>query len=142
MNSIKLPVEGTFKERWTTSRWGIWLPLAALILATLACSRADVPASGEIGSGGLLSPTSQVSPSAVPSEIILPPIPSATDTPARPEPIASPTFPATPTTISMEEPELLLYEAQSGDSIYSVAVRFGVLPEEVESPDPLPLTRA
>ena len=41
--------------------------------------------------------------------------------------------------MSMEEPELLLYEAQPGDSIHSVAVRFGVIPAEVESPDPLPV---
>lgn len=139
MNSIKFRVEGNFKTRWAASRSGIWLPLAALILATLACSRADVPPPGGIGSGGLPSPVSQASPSTEPTEIILPLIPSATDTPARPEPIASPTFPATPTTISLDEPELLLYEAQPGDSIYSVAVRFGVLPEEVESPDPLPV---
>ncbi|MCK4741263.1 MAG: hypothetical protein KAS80_03170 [Anaerolineales bacterium] len=139
MNSIKFQDKGNFKARWTANRRGIWLPLAGLILATLACSRADVPPPGGIGSGGLPSPTSQISPSAVPTEIILPLIPSATDTPDRPEPLASPTFPATPTTMSMDEPELLLYEAQPGDSVHSVAVRFGILPEEVESPDPLPV---
>ena len=139
MNSIKFRVEGNFEASRTARRWSLWLPLAALILATLACSRADVPPPGGIGSGGLPSPTSPAPPSAEPSEIIFTPIPLATDTPARPEPLASPTFPATPTTMSLEEPELVLYEAQPGDSIHSVAVRFGVLPVEVESPDPLPV---
>ena len=139
MNSIKFRVDGNFEASQSARRWSLWLPLAALILATLACSRADVPPPGGVGSGGLPSPTSHAPPSAEPSEIILTPIPLATDTPARPEPLASPTFPATPTTVSLGEPELLLYEAQPGDSIHSVAVRFGVLPVEVESPDPLPV---
>jgi len=139
MKSIKSRVDGVFQTNNKGSRWRFWLPIAALILASLACSRADVPPPVVIGSGDVPSPTSKVLPSAEPTEIILPTAPVATDTPARPEPLVSPTFPATPTTVSLDEPELLLYEAQPGDSIHSVAVRFGVLPEEVGSPDPLPL---
>jgi hypothetical protein len=128
-----------FKPLKAGSRWYFGLPIAALILATLACSRADVPAAEVIPSQDPPSPTTEILPSPEPTVGILPTAPAATDTPAKPAPLVSPTFPATPTTVNLDEPELLLYEAQPGDSIHSVAVRFGVLPEEVGSPDPLPL---
>jgi murein DD-endopeptidase MepM/ murein hydrolase activator NlpD len=52
--------------------------------------------------------------------------------------VVSPTFPPTPTVIATESVETILYEAQPGDTLWTVAVRFGVLPEDIESPEPLP----
>ena len=116
----------------------------ALILGTLACTRADVPPPGAIGSGGLPSPT--LEPTSLTSEptikaTIAVALPLSTATPAadRPEPVVSPTFPATPTSEISVESEVLLYEAQPGDTIRALAIRFGVVPEDIESPEPLPL---
>lgn len=113
------------------------VPLIAMGFAMLACARANVAPSAAIGSGGLPSPT------LIPTEIEDPPVPTlpiatslpATQTPAQPEPVVSPTFPATPTSdaVETEEPQTLVYEAQPGDSLKSVAIRFGVLPEEISS---------
>ena len=119
-----------------------WIAFAAAGFALLACARANVAPSAAIGSGELPSPT------AVPSEVgdtpaATFPVPTAlpaTKTPAQPEPVVSPTFPATPTSaaVETEEPQTLVYEAQPGDSLISVAIRFGVLPEEVASTGVLP----
>lgn len=135
MSSIKL--------RGNIPPLAIVLALMALILSALACTRADVPPPGAIGSGGMPSPTSgtvteNIEPTGVASATNMPPLPTPTPTPDRPEPVVSPTFPATPTSEINEEPEITLYEAQSGDSIRSVAIRFGVVQEQVTSPDPLP----
>lgn len=120
----------------------IWLALAALGFATLACARANVSPSAAIGSGGVPSPTLRPTDVTKPPEatIVEPTSPPATDTPDKPEPVVSPTFPATPTPASVEteEPQTLVYEAQPGDSLNSVAIRFGVLPEEVASTEVLP----
>jgi murein DD-endopeptidase MepM/ murein hydrolase activator NlpD len=62
--------------------------------------------------------------------------PSAT--PDEPEPVVSPTFPATATYESSQSGELIVYEAQSGDTLYAVAVRFSVHPSDITSDEPLP----
>ena len=38
-----------------------------------------------------------------------------------------------------DEPEVLLYEAQPGDTVRTLAIRFGVVPDDVDSPEALPL---
>jgi len=127
------------------------LPVCALALSALACTRADVPAPGAIGSGSLPEPTQPagmvIEPTAQADATLptLPPTampPSPTPSPARPEPVASPTFPATPTTAASEVSEIVVYEAQSGDNLHALAVHFGVLPEEITSPEVLPVGKA
>lgn len=118
----------------------IGLIISCLAIATLACARADVPAPRGIGSGGLVTltdvpPTSQAEVS--PTLELLPTL-EATITPFEPEPVVSPTFPPTPTVLVTEEVKKLLYTAQPGDTLRTVAVRFGVLPVDIESADPLP----
>ncbi|KPK90311.1 MAG: hypothetical protein AMJ88_16250 [Anaerolineae bacterium SM23_ 63] len=121
----------------------IALIIAALVFSALACARADVPVTGAVGSGGIPSATapqpqpSQITSSTTTVEIV----PEATATPFEPEPLVSPTFPPTPTIDTTEDVETLLYEAQPGDTLWTVAVRFGVLPEDIESPKPLPYER-
>jgi hypothetical protein len=71
-------------------------------------------------------PTSASTPSPTP-----PPI--ATSTPSEPEPIVSPTFPSTPTSAAGPS-ETILYQAQPGDTLRTLAIRFGVLPSEISAP--------
>lgn len=135
------------------SRWGVQVILlvaATLASAAIACTRADVPVSGKDPSPSAIydpSPTSAPikgtkQPTALPAATA-PALASETPTPEAPEPIASPTFPATPTAgEAANEPETLLYEAQSGDTLRAVAVRFGILPEDIESNQPLPEPQA
>lgn len=114
---------------------------AALWLSILACSRADVPPPGtnnpvestEIPQEGS-SPTLPLPSSTVPE-----PLPATTTpTPSKPDPVVSPTFPPTATTVSEATVETLLYEAQSGDTRRALAVRFGVVPDDITSPELLP----
>ena len=113
---------------------------AALLLATLACTRADVPAVGANGSTELASrtiaPTTPAPPASSTSTVANPV--EVTVTPFEPEPLVSPTFPPTPTVLATEKVETLLYEAQPGDTLWTVAVHFGVVPGDIESPEPLP----
>lgn len=114
----------------------------AILLAALACSRGDVPLQEAIGSGSMPSPTkaieqddSDVEPTET-TEAILPTVMRDA-----PEPVVTPTFPPTATAQTDDEPETLVYEAQPGDSLYSVSVRFGVVPEDITSTEPLPDAR-
>jgi LasA protease len=114
-----------------------------LILGVLACTRADIPPPGAIGSGSLPSPTLEATSrlpqsTTVATESVALPLPTETLIADQPEPVVSPTFPATPTSVRDETPEILLYEAKPGDTVRTVAIRFGVVPEEVESPESLP----
>jgi len=119
------------------------LMLAALLGAGLACSRADVPLEAAYGSGGIPSVTSPApiqtsepteNPLTIPTFI-------PTSNPAELGPVVSPTFPPTPTFQATEEIEELLYESQPGDTLNAVAVRFGVVPQDIQSPEPLPLPK-
>lgn len=109
----------------------------------IACTRADVPPPGAIGSGDLPSPSppatslTQESLSEATQAVVLS-TPSATPRAIQPEPVISPTFPATPTLALEEAPEILLYEAAPGDTVRTVAIRFGVTIADITSPDPLP----
>lgn len=118
----------------------IVLLLCSLLLTSLACARANVPPPAGIGSGGLTTPSPEpVSPTMV---FTLPPTitPSGdeTATPAAPEPVVTPTFPATPTQGATPAAENVLYETQPGDTLRAVAIRFGVTVADIESPDSLP----
>jgi hypothetical protein len=87
-----------------------------------------------------LSPTEESSTPLAEVTHTLEPIPTAeaTITPFEPEPVVSPTFPPTPTLLVTEEVKKILYTAQPGDTLRTVAIRFGVLPTDIESADPLP----
>jgi len=110
-----------------------------LFASILACARADLPApSPEV----LPSPSD--APSDVPTERPPTEEPTAeaspaltvTDTPSAPEPVVSPTFPSTPTAQSdLSEP--IRYQVQTGETLRSLAIRFGVLPSEIASPGAL-----
>lgn len=117
--------------------------VAALLITTLACARADVPASIAFGSENTASVTTDPNPTAsqIPSTPEIDNIPNATKTPSKPEPVVSPTFPPTPTVRATEVVKMLLYNAQPGDTLLTVAIRFGVLPEDIDSVDPLPDAR-
>ncbi|MGH2627486.1 MAG: LysM peptidoglycan-binding domain-containing protein, partial [Anaerolineales bacterium] len=110
------------------------------VLAGLACARADVPAPPESPAGFLSAPTaSQVIATRLPPTSGLTPpggvslTPSASPTPDQPEPVLSPTLPPTPTLAAEVQPESVLYAAQPGDTLRALAVRFGVLPEDIRS---------
>jgi murein DD-endopeptidase MepM/ murein hydrolase activator NlpD len=63
---------------------------------------------------------------------------TSTATPSAPEPVVSPTFPATATYESGQSGELIVYEAQSGDTLYALAVRYSVHPSDIQSDEALP----
>jgi LasA protease len=119
----------------------ILLPILCLCLAALACSRADVTTQGGIGSGsdiGIGETQAPQTPTGEASSLLdefatEEPIATATPTPNAPEPLTMPTFPPTPTLPEGEFPDTILYESQPGDTPLAVAVRFGVLPEELIS---------
>jgi hypothetical protein len=76
-------------------------------------------------------------PTATPIPLATEPLPTAT--PPEPEPLVSPTYPPTPTAELDEPAETILYRAQPGDVLRSVAVRFAVVPADIISPEgPLP----
>lgn len=54
-----------------------------------------------------------------------------------PAPIPTPLPSATPLQRNIQEPPILYY-TQAGDTLKALAVRFGVQPEEITSPDPIP----
>ncbi|MBN1265093.1 MAG: M23 family metallopeptidase [Anaerolineales bacterium] len=144
---------GKLQQIWKIP--GLILALAMFVItgAMLACSRADVPSIGGIGSGGL-SPESvdtQI-PDGVESEIPDVEIPLETsteevllvDTTPDPagevvqlEPPVSPTFPPTQQINSSQAAEQILYTAQSGDTLNAVAIRFGVVPFDIQTAEGL-----
>ena len=105
---------------------------AAVALTGLACARSDVPAPSLAATGNPAPGGSTATPSRVP------PTPTATTTPLPLVPPPSPTFPATPTLDVAVVPDTLLYAAQPGDTLRSLAVRFGVLPADIQSQSNLP----
>ena len=114
--------------------------VASLTIATLACTRSDVPAP-EI--------SSSAAEAAAPDPTVAPPEPTFTSEPspqpiAEPteaptlEPLVSPTYPPTPTLAAAQSTETILYRARAGDVIKSIALRFGVLPSDIVSDGELP----
>ncbi|HET7009557.1 MAG TPA: hypothetical protein VFI11_02175, partial [Anaerolineales bacterium] len=114
------------------SRLHLSLVISALLSAVLACARADIPA---IVPTPLPPRPTSIPPTEAPT---LPPTPTPeppTSTPSAPEPVASPTFPATPTHSESEEPGTIVYMAQPGDTLRTLAIRFGVVPSDIVSPE-------
>ncbi len=114
----------------------------SLLLAGLACARADVPLQGGVGGGGLLPPEPAVPQDGggTANPMVDPPL-APSSTPERPAPLVVPTMPPTPTAHSAGPVQTLLYEAQPGDTLRTLAIRFGVTPGDIRSsagdlPDP------
>ena len=113
---------------------------AALTMATLACTRSDVPAPEVMSSAAeAAAPDPTAPPPQSTSTPEPPPEPTAapTDSP-QPEPLVSPTYPPTPTLAVEQSTEAILYRARAGDVVKSVALRFGVLPSDIVSESKLP----
>ena len=132
--------------------WYKFIPLVGLFVAgvSLACTLTprSAPAPMFIAPGGVNSPTN--TPAAVASigggavttaEVALPetgfpvtPEPQSTNEPLQaPTPTLTPTEPIVNTTP-------IIYYTQAGDTLPLVATRFGVQPEEIESPEEIPET--
>jgi LasA protease len=111
------------------------LALISLIFSGLACSRGDVfiPAesAAERPSETQGPPTIPFTPSPIASRTPTPTL--ATSTPSRPEPISSPTIPPTPTLGARGRGDNILYETQPGDTLRNLAIRFGVVIEDIRS---------
>jgi LasA protease len=111
----------------------------AMLLASLACARSDIPVTQivpETDPTAAASPTQLQSPSATSAVTPTQPptaIPTATATPSTPEAPASPTPPATPTASSSDQPDTIVYQSQPGDTLRAVAVRFGVLTSDIST---------
>jgi LasA protease len=118
-----------------SQRLGLLLAFAALIFSSLACARSDVVVAVESAAE---DPSETQDPStpttSPPPTASMTPIPtSATSTPSRPEPVSSPTLPPTPTLSARGRGENVLYETQPGDTLRNLAIRFGVVPEDIRS---------
>lgn len=109
------------------------LAVAATMAAGMACARADVSLTQ---TPEMILPTkvdtaTAVPPSITPSPTVVPTI-TSTPTPGIPQAPASATPPPTPTQSSAGNPETVVYEAQAGDNLRAVAIRFGVLPQDIQ----------
>jgi len=115
------------------------LATSVLLTAGLACARADVPAPlPPATSTRSVLPTdaATVAPPTIAPVLSTAMLPSETLTPSVPEPVVSPTFPSTPTS-SVGPSETILYQAQPGETVRTLAIRFGVLPAEITAPGSL-----
>ncbi len=136
-----------------SSHRSVLLPLAACLLAALACTRSNVPAPGGVGAG-VVAPSRLIdaSPTEQPATAnptmqasVSNPTPSPEPTVAGAstlEPLASPTFPPTAEVDVEHSNETVLYRTQPGDVLRSIAVRFGVLPADIISSSGQPLSAA
>jgi len=120
---------------YANPRLRLILAVVALTFSGLACARSDVVIPVESAAEDPLeipgSPTPATSPSPVASHTPTPTL--ATSTPSRPEPVSSPTLPPTPTLGVSAPRENLLYETQPGDTLRNLAIRFGVVPDDIRS---------
>lgn len=123
------------KER--SAKLGILLPLLSLLVASLACTRSDVSVTQSLPEveAAELSPTSPLLPSSEPNPTEPPVTSTPTATLAVPEAPSSPTPPPTPTPGNGGEPETIVYEVQTGETLRALAIRFAVVPEEIEVAD-------
>jgi len=116
------------------------LPILLLFLASLAC---NLPSQGFSASGNA-SPTPDWAATlraAVPSGTPVPAAALPTGTAAAP--VMAESTPTrhvpSPTPIPLTSNTPILYTSQAGDTLETVAFRFGVSLDEIASPDPIPL---
>ncbi len=118
-----------------------YLMLAALLLSMLACAQGDIPippTNNAIVSGATSGTSvSNHNTTATNTPQATFPDPTVTlqvtleATPDHPEPLVTPTYPPTATMALTQTVRTILYEAQPGDTLRFVAMRFGVLPEDI-----------
>ena len=119
--------------------------VSILVLASMACSIGGTASSDPIftAKGGNYILTQTAGPTKFPFD---PPTPEATPTPdSTTQPEGEPMLAPSPThTLSAPLPVAdnppILYYSQAGDTLPVVAVRFGVDPPEITSPNPIPDT--
>ena len=112
-----------------------WLMAAALTMigVTMACSMGVLPASVP-----MFTPPSDYSASAQAAEALPDPTQGARENPLQEtEEAEAEELLLTPAASPTESPPVLYY-TQAGDTLEVVAVRFGVAPSEIQSPDALP----
>lgn len=111
-----------------------------IVLAALACARADIPA----GSTPVLPPETTYAATLPPTPEDTPadtlpdtPVPALTPSPSpeEPEPLVTPTFPPTPAVNPSEASDTVVYTAQAGDTLRTIAIRFAVIPEDIKAVD-------
>ncbi len=104
-----------------------------MLLAALACARADVSVTAALPTTNAATDTEfpPATDTSVPTPSVTPVPRTLTMTPAEPTAPVSPTPPPTPTPANGSEPETIVYEAQTGDTVRSLAIRFGVVIEEI-----------
>lgn len=125
-----------------TRRALLALTLITLLMTACTSQRVWIPPSG--ASGSLLA-VADVAAEPLPTQaqpLVLDFLPTPAPT-VLVEPTPQPTPEAVPDNAAPATPPPdtpILYYAQAADSLPVVAVRFGVAPEEIESPDPIPPT--
>jgi len=128
--------------------WSWRLVAASVLATTLACARQGIVLPGEGTPLPTVQPPATATPSPQPSTATPLP-PSSTPVPAVTAtsvwtlvPPASPTFPATPTQVATTSLPIV-YRVQAGDTLNTLAIRFGVTPSEIRvvegNPPPLGL---
>jgi LasA protease len=111
------------------------LAVIALVFSGLACARSDVVIPVESAAedtAEVLEPSNPTA-SPLPTASSTPTPTLATSTPSKPEPVSSPTLPPTPTLGVSAPRENLIYETQPGDTLRNLAIRFGVVPDDIRS---------
>lgn len=140
------PRNGAFpKIRSSAERLGILLILLGWVALTLACGGQAYLSSAELtataarhsgaGGGSEITPP----PPGLPGAPATPPAQAATPDEAPTLPPPTPTLSPISTEAGTPRPPILYY-AQAGDTLPALAVRYGVAPEEITSPDPLDAT--
>jgi len=116
----------------------ICLPCLSILMVTLACSRSDVPVVTDVAAG-MTSPIA-IAPTNLPAETIAT-VGGMQEQTAEPTgqvvPVipVTPTFPPTPELVETQFSESLIYTSQPGDTLRAIAVRFGVIPTDIQSMD-------
>ena len=118
---------------------GAWrIAAAAIAVVSLACARQGILLPGEGTPLPTVAAPATLTPSRVPPTNT-PPDPSATAVPSPSAttiwtlvPPASPTFPATPTQVATASLPIV-YRVQAGDTVNTLAIRFGVTPTDIRT---------
>jgi LasA protease len=131
------PIRGLAGGRFTSASWSMISVVLVLALTSLACSVGAMSASDPL----FMAPSGS-SPAEPTAELVFP----IAETPAAPEEsnpvvVVDPAEAPSPTPeqelIPADSPPIL-YNTQAGDTLPVVAIRFGVDPSEITSPEELP----
>lgn len=107
-----------------------------LISSLLGCQLVKSNPPTFVAPSGLTTPT--LPPVNTLASTSLPPMTPALTLTKTPFPTYTPYPTMTPSVTPQVNMEPVLYEAQAGDTLSVVAIRFGVDPEKIESPEPIP----